>query len=683
MAGFNVTVQTSAPPAGFTDDPSFGFRGVNYSANYGTTADYFVDGVSGSDANNGTSLATAFATIGQAMSVATSGNVVAVVGDGVKYREKFTLPNGVTIQGYNGDFPEITGFASTGNGTVCTSPADDAILGATLAGSGNVAKWTFTHSGFDYTNLMALNPRENGTPLYCASDRLKTYSQGDDVDTSTRPYRVREDDETWHNADGYSAGTFTDSSVINSTNYTDAELARAYCMIYQSPNTAAMWGVASSNVAANTFTLTGSPTLQTHVNGQYVYQLLNVARGMVQGTWIVVDHGDGTCTLYAYLNDIANINNVEVSARESVISLPATLTTAQTIRGLHLSGASGDNPGTMQGALIRRTSNGSVGQGPTIENVVLSDTDCVGYQVAGGIWLLSCENTYINQVTIRDMPNQSGWWNNGSSQGNMADTLIRRSVVMRTGFAPFRWYSISSAAGLHNYARNCGHKAHGNLTNAYISGTWWMLWGNEFRMCQGYAAVQSVANFVYAFNLLDTFSKFHNDDRTLIDQGSAAGTSYIFNNTIGTKGNTGNSGYASINLASSGASTHNVWNNVCHGVTYTGDFNGGVGTVENNVLTKLPFSASLVRNTLASDYPNDVVQTNHAAVFTDALNGDLTAVNASSPIKTTVGTNLSSIVTTIAANFPAVSGSDLTLDYKGNSITWTDQRVGADWQDAA
>lgn len=68
--------------------------------------DYYVDGTSGSDLNNGTSVSTPFQTIAKVQSVLTAGKSAAVYGGNVTaspitYREQLTLPaNNITIRGW-------------------------------------------------------------------------------------------------------------------------------------------------------------------------------------------------------------------------------------------------------------------------------------------------------------------------------------------------------------------------------------------------------------------------------------------------------------------------------------------------------------------------------------------------------------------------------------------------------
>jgi hypothetical protein len=74
-------------------------------------ADYFVDGLHGSDSNAGTLIAP-FATATKALSVASSGKVVAVYGgpscaSRISYHEQATIPSGVALVGWGGCQPRF------------------------------------------------------------------------------------------------------------------------------------------------------------------------------------------------------------------------------------------------------------------------------------------------------------------------------------------------------------------------------------------------------------------------------------------------------------------------------------------------------------------------------------------------------------------------------------------------
>lgn len=665
-------------PIGFTDDPDYGFRGVDYSVNFGTTGggvdyDILVDSTGGGD----------YTTVAAAVAAAGANDVIAIKGDGTKYREKVTLKNNLTVQAYGTDRPEITGYDLLGSGTLCTSPTDDGVLGATLAGSGQVYKWTsITDTGYDYNNHAALNVRVNGVPYYLVMDRAQTYSDGYDRANSLYPFRVREDDETYHVGDSYASGVMTDASVINSTNYTNAELTAAQVMTYQDDNRAGIHAISAANVTSNTITISGSPDV-TNVR----YGLINVAKSLVAGTFFFVDNG-GSYDLYVHLGtDTADNDKVEVSTREVVFDLPTTTPTNITIRGLHLSGASGDlgDGAGQQGACVRRESNGSTGTGITIENCLITDSDCTASAVCNGVWIKRCDNLLVNQCTFRDMRNGNAFWSDaGISAVTVDNNKIRRCVIERAAFSPFRWYRNTEAAALHNMMVNCGHKAHANFGNNYIDGGPVLFWGNEWTWNQGYLTSQNQTSMYAYFNYMEVIDKYDNDRRKIHTQGlnSNSVIEYVNNTTLKVPANAGGNGALAITCGLTGdrtdaTKTWKVINNIADGLFAPATPSGTV-TEASNLVTQLGWDGA--KTTVAGDYAaSSTYEGTVANVYADAANRDWSPASGSAPQLTITPQSVSSEITNLISVFANVTSTDFDIDCFGNTINKASPAViGAD-----
>jgi hypothetical protein len=122
--------------------------GFQYTRDLGTDGDWFVSKTG--DNTTGTSPATAFRTIDQARIAASAGQTIRVIGNGAIYREAVNLTDkGGTstsvvtkLLAYGTDKPIISGAETLTTWTLCSSPTDDAVLGAALAATGKVWKKT-------------------------------------------------------------------------------------------------------------------------------------------------------------------------------------------------------------------------------------------------------------------------------------------------------------------------------------------------------------------------------------------------------------------------------------------------------------------------------------------------------------------------------------------------------------
>ncbi len=131
----------------------------------GTTGDWYVD-ASVSSSGAGTSPATAFKTIAEAISALSADNQTIRVrnnGGSGKYRESVTAPRPVKIKGYATEKPIITA-ANTITGFVQCTGADAAVLGS-LSPSAIWKKSGIAKSVFAGSEVRAAHPYQDGVRL--------------------------------------------------------------------------------------------------------------------------------------------------------------------------------------------------------------------------------------------------------------------------------------------------------------------------------------------------------------------------------------------------------------------------------------------------------------------------------------------------------------------------------------
>lgn len=142
----------------------------------GTTGDWFVSKTG--DNSDGTTPSKAFNTIAQAVTAASAGQTIRVIGDGAIYREAVDLTNkggtsssAVTkLLAYGADKPIISAAEELTSWTLCTSPTDDTELGATHAGNGKVWKKTgIAIADFVGSSPISANLYQNGVKMNIAT----------------------------------------------------------------------------------------------------------------------------------------------------------------------------------------------------------------------------------------------------------------------------------------------------------------------------------------------------------------------------------------------------------------------------------------------------------------------------------------------------------------------------------
>lgn len=659
----------------YPDDPD-GWRGRSANLDFDPAGAIIVD-AAGTGAHT---------TIAAAMAAATAGSTIAVKA-GV-YPEAINFKAGVTLQAWHTDRPILSAQQPV-TGFVQCSAADAGVLGSVL-GVANSPVWKKTgmlKSSVPVTDLLGLAPMEDWVPLFNAQD----------VGDPSNP-DFQEDESRFHNIAAH-GGSYTmsgsnivgvsDSTVINTSRYTNAQLLAAKVRYYGSPNEIYIAQITSADVAAGTIGFANQSKV-VDGTGRKRFAIQNIAPAMVAGTFFFVDNGT-TFDLYIYPYSATNIGKMTMVARKTIITLPNSGSDV-TMRGLRFMGPSG--PGACEGTSITKVSNGSRLSGITIEHCEFvggANTSQLHY---GAIWLVTCDNILIQHNSFKWCMAHGVFPNGSLSNGDVC--TIRRNVFLRCGSASAKAYAQNKWAFLHNYAEACGFRAHGNLSNVYAGGVDAVWWGNEFPWCNGYLTAQNMQNPNYCFNFLpcdDKYSASPSDrsNRKIANQG-ATGISRVFNNTAPPVfSGLANTGHMAIYAGGSGM-TSRYANNITHGMPVPGDQAGTVEYAKCNLHTHTGYSGSVGGNIDASDFTGaagkfdttNVFQPDLSLVYADYANRNWAPASASSPQKTMSTWDIQSEVT--GYFIPTFTGStpfnvpvgDFSLDCKGNPINYAALKMGAD-----
>jgi len=645
-----------------------GFRGWDPTVDLGTTGDVFIAPY-GNDTTGTGAVGSPYATLTKALTVATTGQTIKARAG--TYREKCTISTAnVAIEGYGTEKPRFTGADVLTGLTQCTS-ADAAVLGSILGVNGSpVYKTTITKTGWDYTDVQAVNVYEAGRRVYVPSDRADP-TQDMFADDSTTFWVG--DSFTLNGSNQITA--IVDASVINSSRYTESELLAATVLVYHSPNVVSTVNITAVNLGTNTITVDGLKVTSGSYERRFAIQ--NVARAMTAGTAFTVDNTT-TATIYVYPYDAANLDLIEFSPRKRVIEFGSV--GGIELRGLQLDQASGAD--TAAGVNVYRgTTDTTRRAGYVMEHCQAGRNE----NTAGSARAFRLQ--YTEGAIIR---NCSIWENPASSiffQGRISVTtehgslnLVEKCHFEKVGGAGYLSYSQDNIVFAHNYCTRTGIKDHSNLSNSYeqIDGSLW--WGNEFGAeSYGYLTWQEATDIIVAFNWIPQQSQSFATLRAITDQSnstappSAGGFGYIFNNSVHPDPlSSYTSGTAIAVTTNLSDLVYTMVNNLTYGLTDAAHTEVTPAQIGYNVITHL--DPSISQTSGAFDGTN-VVQENLALVYTNAAAGDFSPASGS-PILTTEGQSMASVVSTLAARFTQFSG--WTKDYKNQTIDWVDLPMGAD-----
>jgi parallel beta-helix repeat protein len=560
--------------------------GATLGLDYGTTADYYVDGTNGDDDGNaGTSFGAAFATIQKAVDeiagLDTKEGVIAIANG--TYREQVSLGStaftttGITLQPYSTHTPTISGADIITGWSACSSDDSD-ILGSAWP---NCYYKDVDLSGVTGITPGELHLHENGQRMDIAFD------SNEDID-----FTFPGQSGKYHTADSFGVDgggditSIVDASVINSSNYTNAQLANARVTLFHSPNAASIFNIDSADVDNNTINLTTGESPQTGPIEKYA--LLNAGPRIQPGQWAykAVEVATDTYRVYVWPTDAASLTSgIEGTFRSRCIAL-SNATGAITIEGLQVIQSAGTGLGV--GSPISHTSGvgSNTRRGPiTIRNCLIGENWCSndGY---GAIFIRNADDCVVENNTIQNCANNFGIFLFCSS-----DSSVSYNFLNKTAAAGVRWYGNGTPSGVFserniiafNFFLENGKNAHGNLVNFYQGCDYCLYYGNMFRECYGYLTWQEASNIFIGFNSIEHDKYDTISPRSIQDQNNSTdepdtsdAVCYVWNNhTLPRPDLTFKTNTMNIGTANS-PQVFEVYNNIIHG--------GGVNRVTNETL---------------------------------------------------------------------------------------------------
>ena len=657
-------------------DP-LGFRGWEPGIDLGTTGDLYVAPF-GDDTATGTETAP-LRTINAALSQSSAGDTIKIRAG--KYRELLMLPHTITLEGYGTEKPEITASELL-EGFVQCDASDVDIIGPLLGTTNSpVYKTVLAKSAVDHGAILALNLYEAGKRLFPATDRADMSDLFNDLDK-----------HAFHTADGMGLNgngkviTITDSDVLTSARYTEDQLLDADVLLLHYPTVISRQSITAVDLANNTITIDGERTPQTAGTVLDRYALTNVGPQLIPGTYYVEDDGGPNISLYIRPYLASNLDQIEFSPRQRVIEMPHDAN-AITLRGLHLSRASGD--GSFRGVNLYKGDTSIRTDNHVFEHIlssgVFNSTD-----PARSIRLNFIGHSTIRNVTTYDLMNGVGIFISGGGKTTVDGViternpgvfnLIEKCHLVQIGRTPYIAYQQFNLVFAHILTERAAIGAHANKANAYEQCDNVLWWGVEFgRQVQGYLTWQEASNIAVAFSMLPVYMPQLNNQRVLVDQANTTpppilnSQGYLFNNTVLPQVENLYQG-PNISLSNSlNDMTMTIVNNIAQSITAPPHTPLPYDLFSGNIITKLTTG---VNNQTLADFPaGNVVETDLAAVYVDAISGDFTPV-ASSPILTLPGLDMRSLVTQLQTTYPQFSAFD--RDYKNQLIDWDILPIGAD-----
>lgn len=638
-------------------------RTANFDA--GIEGDAFVDGINGSDGNDGLTAATAKATIAAGYDVVKTMNgarTLRIMGDGHRYREKLTLnllnpwpPVSLTslkIASYGTDLPFISG-AETVTGFVPCDAADQAVVGSNYA---SIYKATFPTASIEHNNFWRLMLSENGAPLKLATLRNGASTFDPFFTDATEPMIQPSDDPTLTigvNGSGY-YDTITHSSTL--TFYTDSQLAQTVAALHAVPNLGRHIPVTS--VTGSVLTL-ASTTYRPESNGGY--SLLNLLPLMEQGGWGYRDDGAGNLTLYVWPNDAASLaNGIEIAVRKHALSI-----------------SKNDMPLTLEGFGLEMVSftetdyNSALlylNQGDNIvcRQLVLDRCSAAQQHM---IFFKFNENVTFERSTMRYGQGCYGVGNTDTGGTGVYNYRYRNLLSQDLSHTGYRCFGMRDSALVDCRSERTSAGGHANLINFYLgcdnvlvvnfsAGV-----GEQDRPWAGYATCQNSSR-IYCFHSTFTMAE---DTRAFVDQSVANAThptdpseNYLVNCWVPHEparldGVTGSSGIT-VGETTPEMNWH-VYNCITPRILST----GGTLTRKNNILTK----------EAAAD-PSEASVSNIDTLHVAAAARDWRAAGGGL-LTTKQGFDVETLVSTLEAAFPDVA---LRRDGAGRPWVPADPGIG-------
>ena len=664
------------------------FWGWDEELDLGTEGDYFVDAVNGSDSNNGTSAATAFATITKATTESAGGDTIRIMGDGVKYRELIVPKSGTALAytkylGYGTDKPIVTAANVLDNLVACTS-ADADIVGADNWGScfrQTLSKSIFAEGGNQSsTHPRALNLHENDQRLYMCREW-----GGADPLTTRLQTKTGFNKRFWsyNNADWLTADEIltNGSNIITgytlpaaiTSKYTQVQIERGFALYYSNPNQNRFGEITAFDPATRNITVSNvdSATASTAPN-RLTINLMNILPNIKQGEWGYVDNGDETVTVYVWPNNPANVAAGLIEYSRRAYGIDTTGKNYIQLEGLDVRQAAGI--GTRDGACLTAYTV-SKETGLIVRNCRFWKNSQDNQRAA--VYVQNTDKVIFENNTVQDTMGSFGVFFQGGSGVEQAEDLVfRRNRIEYTEQTGPRFYRQLRAVIAHNKMQFCGLAAHANKTNVYSWSNSILFWANVFIDCDGYMTHQATSDIFVSFNYVPaTFSSNGITSRAYEDQSGSGGdsptsntNSLFFNNSflphpIGTTLASVVNGFRVGRTQGNNAQNFfEVVNNYFHGAEPTLQAQCPVFNFNLNTASDGAYGANDQTAAIGD-------------VFTDHLNGDF-SVPALSPLRTANTTSLTGYIDDVLKPIFGARFDDWNLDPLGDAINPADPPMG-------
>jgi hypothetical protein len=542
-AGSAVFPHSSLAYLGTADPAAEVLHGWAPRQTLGTSGDYVV-APDGSDANPGT-LTRPFATINRAIAAArAAGNQRTIRVRAGVYREEIDtagwdgLPGAPNrLAGYGREKPVITGADPLTGWSQCDE-TDAGVLGPRLGTSASPV-WKTRISAPALRPLYRCHVIEAGRVLPIATDMAASaHTPMAYNDTA----RLREAQSFETDAAG-KIMAITDAPVIGA--YSGAQLQRMWVSYYRYPN----WTTIAPVTGAKGATLLIDPTHGPQGTSTR-YGLMNALPNLQAGSWGLVDHDDGTVTVYVYPGDEANLAaGMEIMVRDKAASLTAS--DHLIFEGFELRHAAG--PGLVCGRPGVNAEHKQ--QGLTLQQL------CIREVFGNGLSARYADDLTIAHVSVADPYGAYGLSVTDATGGHGARLKILHCDILRAEQSPIQLYAQHEALVAYCRLRDSGFGAHANLFNNYVGSDRVMWWGLKVENCRGYATWQQSTRTVIGMSCFD--NAVMGGDAIRDQNGGGAGTepvhpsdNWVINNTLG------NREIAVGSNAPQGDHIHHVHNNI-------------------------------------------------------------------------------------------------------------------------
>lgn len=729
MMGFGLGLTMQRPLGGGGSLPASFVRDFQPNRDEGTNGDYFVD-ASVASSGVGTSIATAFKTVQEAVDVWKAGKIIRVRNNGGTgiYLEEVNLlgKDGIKILGYGTEKPIISGKGPAVTGWTQCAAGDATELGSIYA---SVYKKTVPASTFigsdprcafpfegDLMLLPAMVWPENPafpavtqeTAQWITSD-VTNLGVGLKYDTQVTPFTVGQVVtgatsgatgtiaylDTANIYFSVQSGTFVDNEVItdplggsalaNGTTYqsitgyqkasvtsayTSAQITNADVLFHRYPNLNDRTKVLS--VSDSTINLTNRATQYENNSSKDKFALINVLPAMKQGEWGFVDIGGGNITIYIWPVNPANINTVTFTVRGRCIKLSEPASTAVPskieLRGLILERTASAGVSTdHQYALCKEGDTSATDW--LIENLLVRNTYRANRDY-GAIRIKGVDNLTLRYITVENAVGQFAMFISGHNSGIPTyGLLVEKCHSTDIENSPYRFYGQYRAVFAFLDMQNAGLSSHANLSNVYEQCHQVLYYGCNFLGGDGFLTPQETSQF----NVIGCILMAGYDGRGIVDQNNATATPARANGWSGAGLIFNNTIFPNPNapLDTRSFTAGTDANPECTYGVFNNIFHGASGC--KFAYIKAFDNNLLTIGTQPAGANNGVVST-AAAEYTDAAAGDF-SFKPGAAVRSMASRNMSAEIAALQAIFTQFTGWG--LDVRGQAVNWAAPKIGA------